>query len=559
MPRKTILPKQISRRAYSIFFIFIIGYLVLVYKIVDIQFINADFYKEKVENQNTRKIELNSGRGTIYDRNNKALTDTKVSKIIVVQKAQILNDNETQELVNKVMKDENGDLKTDIEYNVLESVVEIETEVIDNNLEKQLEEKGIIVEDKKLRYSSDGILSHTIGYISSVDKIGQYGIEKDMEELLNNSHEEYISIFKAGQAGNEGNKNVGILKGTIKTVDKDDDDKHIKLTIDKDIQSIVEETVDKEENPSAVVISDVNTGEILAISSRPTFDQYDLSKYINSRDGETMNRAIQVNYPIGSIFKIVVLYAALENNIIDENYTYECSGSITIGNNNEVLNCNKLDGHGLQTLKDAFSNSCNPAFLDIAMKVGKENIIEAARKLHMEEKVDIGLEEETFEVIPKDISIRNLAIGQGSMEFTPIQVNQMTQIIANNGTYKPLYLYDSVLDSNQNIIKTFKSAKNEEIISPYSLSKIKELMKNVSKEGTGKELNDLPGGCGVKTGTAQSTVNSIKVNHSWITGFYPENDPKYAITVIVEGNENGNKQSLPIFKEICMKINNKIK
>ena len=85
------------------------------------------------------------------------------------------------------------------------------------------------------------------------------------------------------------------------------------------------------------------------------------------------------------------------------------------------------------------------------------------------------------------------------------------------------------------------------------------LMKNVSKEGTGKELNDLPGGCGVKTGTAQSTVNNIKVNHSWITGFYPENKPKYAITVLVEGNENGNKQALPIFKEICMKINNKIK
>lgn len=559
MPRKTILPKQIIRRAYSIFFIFIIGYLVLVYRIIDIQFIDSDLYQEKIENQNTRKIELNSGRGTIYDRNKKPLTDTKISKIIVVPKNQILNDNETKDLVNKIIKDESGDLKTDIEYKVLESVVEIETKSIDYNLEKQLEEKGVIVENKKLRYSSDGLLSHTIGYISSVDKIGQYGIEKSMEELLNNSHEEYVSVFKAGQAGNEGNKNVGILKGTIKTVDKNDDDKHIKLTIDKDIQSIVEDTVDKEDNPSAVVISDVNTGEILAISSRPTFDQYDLSKYINSRDGETMNRAIQVNYPIGSIFKIVVLYAALENNIIDKNYTYECSGSITIGNNNEILNCNKLDGHGPQTLKDAFSNSCNPAFLDIAMKVGKEKIIEAARKLHMEEKVDIGLEEENFDLIPQNISIRNLAIGQGSMEFTPIQVNQMTQIIANNGTYKSLYLYDSILDSNKNIIKTFKNTKSEDIISPYSISKVKELMKNVSKEGTGKELNDLPGGCGVKTGTAQSTVNNIKVNHSWITGFYPENKPKYAITVLVEGNENGNKQSLPIFKEICMKINNKIK
>ena len=559
MPRKTILPKQIIRRAYSIFFIFIIGYLVLVCRIVDIQFINSDLYQEKVENQNTRKIELNSGRGTIYDRNNKALTDTKVSKIIVVPKTQILNDNEIKKLINQIIKNENGDLKTDIEYNVLESIVEIETESIDFNLEKQLEDKGIIVEDKKLRYSSDGLLSHTIGYISSVDKVGQYGIEKSMEELLNNSHEEYISVFKVGQAGNEGNKNIGILKGTIKTIDKNDDDKHIKLTIDKDIQSIVEDIVDKEENPSAVVISDVNTGEILAISSRPTFNQYDLSKYANSKDGETMNRAIQVNYPIGSIFKIVVLYAALENNIIDENYTYECSGSITIGANNEVLNCNKLDGHGLQTLKDAFSNSCNPAFLDIALKVGKEKIIEAARKLHMEEKVDIGLEEENFDMIPEDISIRNFAIGQGSMEFTPIQVNQMTQIIANNGTYKPLYLYDSILDSDKNRIKTFKSSKSEDIISPYSISKVKELMKNVSKEGTGKELNDLPGGCGVKTGTAQSTVNNIKVNHSWITGFYPENESKYAITVLVEGNENGNKQSLPIFKEICMKINNKIK
>ena len=559
MSRKTILPKQIIRRAYSIFYFFIVGYLVLVYKIIDIQIIDSDFYQEKIDNQNTRKIELNSGRGTIYDRNKNPLTDTKLSKIIVVPKSQILNDSETKNLINKVIKNENGELKTDIEYTVLDSVVEIEITSIDYKLEKKLKEKNVTIEDKKLRYSSDGILSHTIGYISSADKIGKYGIEKDMEKILNNSHEEYISVFKAGQAGNEGNKNVGILKGSIKTINQSDDDKHIKLTIDKEIQSIVEETVDREENPSAVVISDVNTGEILAISSRPNFDQYNLSKYINSKDGETMNRAIQVNYPIGSIFKIVVLYAAFENKIIDENYTYECSGSIAIGDNNEVLNCNNLDGHGHQTLKDAFSNSCNPAFLDIALKVGKEEIIEAAKKLHMEEKVDIGLEEEKFEIIPKDISIRNLAIGQGSMEFTPIQVNQMTQIIANNGTYKPLYLYDSILDSNQNIIKTFKSNKTEDIISPYSLTKIKELMKNVSKEGTGKELNDLPDGCGVKTGTAQSTVDGVKVNHSWITGFYPENEPKYAITVLVEGNKNGNKHSLPIFKEICMKINNKIK
>ena len=145
---------------------FIIGYIVLVYRIIDIQFVDSDLYQEKIESQNIRKIELNSGRGTIYDRNKKPLTDTKISKIIVVPKTQILNDNETKDLVNKIIKDESGDLKTDIEYKVLESVVEIETKSIDYNLEKQLEEKGVIVENKKLRYSSDGLLSHTIGSVS---------------------------------------------------------------------------------------------------------------------------------------------------------------------------------------------------------------------------------------------------------------------------------------------------------------------------------------------------------------------------------------------------------
>ncbi|MCH1968629.1 penicillin-binding transpeptidase domain-containing protein [Romboutsia hominis] len=293
------------------------------------------------------------------------------------------------------------------------------------------------------------------------------------------------------------------------------------------------------------------------MSSRPNFDQNDIGKYISDTEkskGELRNRVIQNTYAPGSVFKIVTLYAALDTKIIDENYTYNCTGNTKIGKNKEILNCHNKEGHGIQSLTEAFANSCNTAFFDIANKVGKSKIIEYAKKLHLDKKVDIGLEEEVNREIPKDISIRNLAIGQGSMEFTPIQINQMTQIIANNGTYKPLYIYDSIVDNNKGILKNFNQSKEDEIISPYTLTIVKDMMKKVSLSGTGEALKDLEGGCGVKTGTAQTNIDGISVNNGWITGFYPSDTPKYTITVIVEGTKEESKSALPIFKEICKNL-----
>lgn len=553
--KKGVIDKKLIRRAWSMFFISAIVYTFLIYRLFDIQVTDSNGYKERVDNQSLQKVDLNSGRGTIYDRNDKPLTDIEKKQIIIAEKERIIKDYNIRELIKDVAKMDEASIYKNIEKQIDSSVVQIEVAKMDSKTKKKLEDNGLIVEEKTLRYSKDKLLSHTIGYIKSSDKTGQSGIEKSMNDVLSGSNEKYVSAFKAGDSGNTGN--INILKGSIKTVNENKDAKHIKLTIDKDIQRKVESVLDKEENPTAVVISDVNTGEILSMSSRPTFDLNNISKNNKSDDGEFINRAIQATYPPGSVFKIAVLYAAFENNIIDENYTYTCTGNAKIGVKGEVLNCNKLDGHGTQTLQQAFSNSCNTAFLDIALKVGEKNIIKALKQLHLDEKVDIGLDEEKKNDIPTDIAIRNLAIGQGDIEFTPLQINQMTQIVANNGTYKPLYMYDSIIDNKKNIIKGFRSSKSEEIISPYTLTRIKEMMKDVSKNGTGKELKDLDGGCGVKTGTAQSRSDGKDINHGWITGYYPENRPKYAITVLVEGKPDKSKSATPLFKEICQKLNEK--
>ncbi|MDZ4910506.1 penicillin-binding protein 2, partial [Clostridium perfringens] len=152
------------------------------------------------------------------------------------------------------------------------------------------------------------------------------------------------------------------------------------------------------------------------------------------------NRALAVTYPPGSVFKLVVLYAALENNAIDENYRYNCNGSAKIGTSGKVLNCNNNVAHGSEDVSDALANSCNCAFYDIAKRVGSEKIFEAIKTLHLDEKVDIGIDEEKDSKIPENIALSNLAIGQANIEFTPLQINQLTQAIANNGTYMPLYI-----------------------------------------------------------------------------------------------------------------------
>ena len=248
---------------------------------------------------------------------------------------------------------------------------------------------------------------------------------------------------------------------------------------------------------------------------------------------------------------MVVLFSALENKIINnKTYYYNCVGSEKIGEN-EKLNCNNLSGHGIETLGEVFANSCNTAFYDIAKKLGKDKIYSAINTLHLDEKVDLGLDEEINSNIPQKISLSNLAIGQGDLEFTPIQINQLTQIISNNGLYKPLYIYDSIVDNSMNEIKKISSSKEKELISPYTITQIKQLMIGVSQTGTAKVLKDLEGGCGVKTGTAQSSINGNKICHGWITGFYPKDEPKYAITVLVEGTEKKSKSAIPIFKEIC--------
>ena len=540
----------LAKRIKNGFYIFLIIFLALIIRLSYLSIYKYESYSSKIETQSTQKVNLNSGRGIIYDRNNNPLTDTNRTQVIIMPKSVITDNYKNINTIKTVTGLDENDIFKAVQDQIDSELIEIEVGKLSTSQINKLEKINIIVEQKTNRYKDDNLLSHTIGYINKTDRNGVSGIEKNMNSELKNSNEKYISVFKAGDLGKK--SGLKIIEGSISKVTNNN--KNLKLTIDSNIQSQVEKIVDKEENPTAVVISDVKTGEILAMSSRPNFNQNKIEDSIDKTDGQLQNRVISATYPPGSVFKMVVLFAALENKVITNstNY-YNCTGSEQI-NSKEKLNCNNLSGHGIQTLAEVFANSCNTAFYDIAKKVGKDEIYKAIEKLHLNEKIDIGLDEEVEPNIPDNISLSNLSIGQGSLGFTPLQINQMTQIIANNGLYKPLYIYDSIVDDSMNEIKKLSTSKKEELISPYTSTQIKQFMIGVSQTGTAKSLSDLKDGCGVKTGTAQSSVNHTKVSHGWITGFYPKDNPKYVITVLVEGTEKNSKSAIPIFKDICNSI-----
>lgn len=542
---------NISKRAKKIFLVFIIAIIGLILRLSYLSIYKYESYTDRIESQSIKKLNLNSGRGIIYDRNNKPLTDTENKKIIIIPKNIISGNYKNINTIKKATNLSENDIFKAVQEQLNSDLIEIEVgNLSQDNIEK-LKKINISVEDKVDRYKDNNLLSHTIGYINESENKGVSGIEKDMDLELRSSNQKYVSVFKAGTLGE--NNGLNLVEGSFSKVSKNN--KNLKLTIDSEIQEKVEKIADGEENPTAIIVSNIRTGEILAMSSRPNFNQNRVEDYLDKEEGQLQNRVLSTTYPVGSVFKMVVLFAALENKVVtNSTYYYNCTGNEQVSDN-EKLNCNNLDGHGVQTLGEAFANSCNTAFYDIAKKVGKDEIYKAIKKLHLDQSVDIGLDEEVSSNIPQKIALSNLSIGQGDLEFTPIQINQMTQIIANNGIYKPLYIYDSLVDSSMNQIKKFSSSKQEELISPYIATQIKQFMVGVVQTGTAKLLKDLDGGCGVKTGTAQSSMNNKEISHGWITGFYPREEPKYVITVLVEGTEKSTKSAIPIFKQICQSIN----
>ena len=549
--RKNIIGR---RRLLYIGSIFSLIMLALIVRLFYIQVVMHDHYNAEVLKQRQINIPVNSGRGLIYDRNFIRLTDRTQKKVVAVFPRNFTINEDNILLLQDITGRPYDELFKKIKNSG--SIVEIplikELDWDDRNI---IDTRGLFIFDKTLRYDENGILNHVIGYVNQVDLKGMAGIEGALDGVLTeNSSKSLIATL-------DGIKRLLPGEGytIVSNIKKN---QNLRLTIDYNIQKIIENAIDRENREGAIIVSDVGTGEILGMVSRPNFNPDNISEHLESKGDELYNKAIQMAFPPGSIFKIIVALEALRQDPSYADKIFHCDGYELVGDLEIKCSAYEKGGHGEITMERAFAESCNCAFIQLAEELGAENLINMAKSLGLDKVVDIGLMEEDSGNLPEGDGLLgpafgNIAIGQGEIMMTPLQINQLTQLVANSGLKKPLYIVKDIVDNNYTTLKTPNIKDAEQVIDLQIAKQVRLWMEKVMTEGTGKQAKEMSHITAGKTGSAEGAEKGEEVVHAWFTGYYPSDEPEYAITVFIQKGGSGGGVAVPIFAEIVKEMINK--
>jgi len=265
-----------------------------------------------------------------------------------------------------------------------------------------------------------------------------------------------------------------------------------------------------------------------------------------------LNRNLQGLYPPGSTFKIVTaLEYLIEHNDTYQDYSYQCNSIFRAGD--ESIQCYHKTSHGNVTLKTSFAKSCNSSFANIGTTISKETLKNTLTELLFDEKLpfemDASISTTGLDSSYTESDMIQLSIGQGKTLITPLHLSMITNAIANNGVLMKPYLLEQISSEDGSTISNIKPQKYGQLMQIQEADILKEFMRSVVEEGTATKLNGLDYSAAGKTGSAE--YNGIKEDsHAWFTGFAPADQPRVAVTIIVEGAGSGGDYAVPIAKRI---------
>ena len=567
-----------------------------------LQIHKGEEYKSRAENNRVRIREVAPPRGDILDRNGKELVTNQPSFNVVLVR-------EDSNDIDGLLKRLSVVLKEDVSV-LWERIRDAESK--QKHIPIRLKENlswdtlaylethnkdfpGVRIEVFPSRFYHYGdMAAHVIGYLGEISKneleesdtdfyrggdlIGKMGLEKLREKALR------------GEKGNSSSEvNARGFEQQLLTHVEPVPGNEVRLTLDIDLQKVAEESMDLEERSGAVVAMEVKTGRILVLASTPRLHLADFEGGISTKNWNALldnpkhpliNKALQAMYPPGSTYKMVTALAGLAKGVITKDTTFFCPGHIDFGN--RQYNCWKHGGHGTVNLKRAITESCDVFFYQVGMRLGVDVLAEYANKLGLGLKTGVELENEKSGLIPtrewkkkkygvkwQDGETLSLAIGQGFNLVTPLQLCQMTAILANGGKRYEPQLIESVTDADGKVLESFTPKLAGELKEDEKkyLLQIREGMVEVIQgaRGTARVARIEGINMGGKTGSAQvvrleqykhlqeEDIPYKYRDHALFICFAPAEDPEIAVTVVVEHGLHGGSSAAPVARAVMRK------
>ncbi len=575
--------KKISKkRIYVLMFAILICFAGLGLKLIWVQLIKGDYYKEKALQNQLSDTVVEAQRGTIYDSNMNVLVQSATVWKIFVDPVSIKTETEKYgkdvagelaENLSSLLKVKKEDVlaacKKDSRYEVIKEDVEHEDKqkVLEYTTENKYTSCVGVETATKRYYSSSSFASTVLGFVGS-DGQGIEGIESYYDDTLTGT---------AGRIVTAKNAQSGSMPNNYESVIDSSDGSSIVLTIDDVLQYSLEKNLEQAKTNAGAkytygVVMDVNTGAILAMSNKPDFDsdepwkikdkavRKEVSAITDKKEraqaesdaliAQWRNRTISDTYEPGSVFKIVTAAAGLEEGVVKPEDTYYDSGSIKV--EDRTYHCQLRTGHGLETLSEGLQNSCNPWFITIGQKLGVHNFYKYFEAFGFTEKTNVDLPGEatpaagvTYHTEDEmgRVELASESFGQ-SFQVSPIQMITAVCAAANGGKLMQPYIVKEVLDAEGNVTSTTQPKIRRQVISESTSRTLSLMLEEVVKYGTGKNAYVAGYRVAGKTGTSEK-LGTLKddTGKKYVTSFVafaPANDPKVAVLIAVDEPQGGN-------------------
>lgn len=549
--------KKIHTRIKIILIVIIFLFILIISKVFYIQVISYKKLNKYANSLWSRNLPIEASRGIIYDRNGVVLADNLTTTSLVFIPNQIENKEETARKISEILGTSYEDMLSHVSKKTSIERVHPEGRRLDFETSDKiaaLKLPGVyLVKESKRNYPFDTYLSHTLGFVG-IDNQGLSGLELMYNDYLTGSYGaiKYYSDAK------------GTRLNLSEIYEQPQDGVNMTLTINNNLQTSLERELDnamKKYNPDQAlgIVMDPNSGEILALSSRPNFSPNEYQNYTV----EEINRNLPIwaTYEPGSTFKIITLATALEEKVVDlDKDMFTDTGGIMV--EGATLHCWKHGGHGSQTYLQVVENSCNPGFVNLGLKLGKETLFNYIEKFGFGSKTGVDLNGEASGIIFDinkigDLELATTAFGQG-VSVTPIQQITAVSAAINGGTlYKP-YIVKSLNEPETNtVIKENNKQVVRKVISSETSEKVRYALESVVTNGTGRPAFIDGYRVGGKTGTAQKVKDGRYMVGNYIVsfmGFLPADDPQVIVYIAIDNakgvTQYGGTIAAPIAKAV---------